>query len=60
MSPNTWHCSSATGAYREVLPNLIYRHSGGNSLFMVTIVQDMVKKGLLAEVDGIWRLDDAA
>jgi DNA-binding winged helix-turn-helix (wHTH) protein/tetratricopeptide (TPR) repeat protein len=38
------------------LADLIHRHSGGNSLFMVTIVQDMVKKRLLAEADGIWRL----
>jgi DNA-binding winged helix-turn-helix (wHTH) protein/tetratricopeptide (TPR) repeat protein len=38
------------------LANLIYRHSGGNALFMVTIVQDMVKKRLVAEVNGIWEL----
>jgi DNA-binding winged helix-turn-helix (wHTH) protein/tetratricopeptide (TPR) repeat protein len=36
--------------------NLIYRHSGGNALFMVTILQDMVKKGLIAQVDGRWTL----
>jgi membrane-associated PAP2 superfamily phosphatase len=28
------------------LANLIYRHSGGNALFMATIVQDMVKREL--------------
>ena len=36
--------------------NLIYRHSGGNPLFMVTILQDMVKKGLLAQTHGHWTL----
>jgi predicted ATPase len=36
--------------------NQVYRHSGGNALFMVTIVQDMLKKGLIAEVDGKWGL----
>ena len=36
--------------------NLIYRDSGGNALFMVTILQDMVKKGLIAQVDGRWTL----
>jgi DNA-binding winged helix-turn-helix (wHTH) protein/tetratricopeptide (TPR) repeat protein len=36
--------------------NLIHRHSGGNALFMVTILQDMVKKGLIAPVDGRWTL----
>jgi DNA-binding winged helix-turn-helix (wHTH) protein len=36
--------------------NLIHRHSGGNPLFMVTILQDMVKKGLLVQADGNWKL----
>ena len=36
--------------------NLIYRRSGGNALFMVTILQDIVKKGLIAQVDGKWTL----
>jgi DNA-binding winged helix-turn-helix (wHTH) protein/tetratricopeptide (TPR) repeat protein len=36
--------------------NLIHRHSGGNALFMVTILQDMVKKGLISQVNGRWRL----
>ena len=31
---------------------LIYRHSGGNALFMVTILQDMVKKELIAQAGG--------
>jgi DNA-binding winged helix-turn-helix (wHTH) protein/tetratricopeptide (TPR) repeat protein len=36
--------------------NLIYRHSGGNPLFMVTILQHMVKKGLLTQSEGHWTL----
>jgi len=36
--------------------NLIYRRSGGNPLFMVTILQDMVKKELIAQADGTWTL----
>jgi DNA-binding winged helix-turn-helix (wHTH) protein/tetratricopeptide (TPR) repeat protein len=36
--------------------NLIYRRSGGNPLFMATILQDMVKKGLIAQADGRWTL----
>jgi DNA-binding winged helix-turn-helix (wHTH) protein/tetratricopeptide (TPR) repeat protein len=38
------------------LAKLIYRHSGGNALFMVEIVQDIVKKGLIAQVRGEWML----
>ena len=36
--------------------SLIYRRSGGNALFMVTILQDIVKKGLLAQINGKWTL----
>src|SRR5260370_1096640 len=39
------------------LATLIYHHSGGNALFMVAIVQDMLKRGLIAQdKDGAWRL----
>ena len=38
------------------LANLIYRHSGGNALFMVTILQDMMKNGLITRDDGVWKL----
>src|SRR5215468_971016 len=38
------------------LANLIYRHSEGNPLFMVGIVQDMMKKGLIVQDAGEWRL----
>jgi len=35
---------------------LICRHSGGNPLFMVTILQDMEKKGLIAQANEGWNL----
>src|SRR5215472_15472205 len=38
------------------LAKVIYRHSGGNPLFMVAIVEDMVKKGLIAQDEGRWAL----
>ncbi len=37
----------------------VYRHSGGNALFMVTILQDMVKKGLIVKADGKFSLQVA-
>ena len=37
------------------LARLIYDRSGGNALFMVALVQDMVKRGLVAQQDGVWR-----
>ena len=38
------------------LSSLVYRHSGGNPLFMAAIVLDMVKKGLIAQGAGAWML----
>jgi DNA-binding winged helix-turn-helix (wHTH) protein/tetratricopeptide (TPR) repeat protein len=38
------------------LARLIYRHSGGNALFMVAIVQDMLKRGLIAQDKDGWNL----
>src|SRR5258705_7943182 len=38
------------------LATLIYRHSGGNALFMVGIVQDMLKRGLIAQDEDGWNL----
>jgi len=38
------------------MADLIYRHSGGNPLFMVVIVQDMIKKGSIVHDEGEWRL----
>jgi DNA-binding winged helix-turn-helix (wHTH) protein len=44
------------GSFPGGLANVIYRHSGGNALFMVTILQDMVKRGLIAKPAGDWTL----
>src|SRR5260370_30647299 len=38
------------------LATLIYRHSGGNALFMVAIVQDMLKRGLISQGEDGWSL----
>jgi DNA-binding winged helix-turn-helix (wHTH) protein/tetratricopeptide (TPR) repeat protein len=38
------------------ISDLVFRHSGGNALFMVAIVQDLVKKGLIAQEHGRWKL----
>jgi len=38
------------------LANVIYQHSSGNALFMVAIVQEMVKKGLIVQGIGEWTL----
>ena len=38
------------------LAALIQRHSAGNPLFMVAIVQDMQKRGWIASDDGTWKL----
>ena len=38
------------------LATLIYRHSGGNALFMVAIVQHMLKGGLIAQNKDGWNL----
>ena len=59
MSLNTWRCSLPREACRRDLPTSLDRHSGGNALFMVTILQDMVKKGVITEEDGGWTLRDA-
>src|SRR5712675_1305950 len=38
------------------LAKLVHRHSGGNALFMVGIVQSMLKKGVIAQLQGKWAL----
>jgi DNA-binding winged helix-turn-helix (wHTH) protein/tetratricopeptide (TPR) repeat protein len=38
------------------MANFIYRHSEGNPLFMVAMVQDMMKKGFIVNYNGEWRL----
>jgi predicted ATPase len=42
--------------FSAALTTLIYHQSSGNALFMVTIVQDLLKKGLIAQRDGTWTL----
>ena len=49
----------AGGDFPEGFANLIYRHSGGNALFLVNILLDMVKRGLIAQADGSWKLNVA-
>jgi predicted ATPase len=38
------------------LAKVICRHSGGNPFFMVAMVEDMVKRGLMAHDEGRWAL----
>jgi predicted ATPase len=40
----------------EGLANLVYRHSGGNALFMVAIVQELTKQGVIAQATDGWVL----
>ena len=46
----------AGGNLPSGLASLIYRHSGGNALFMVAIVENLVKRGLIAQDQGKWAL----
>ena len=46
----------AGGTLPSNVASLIYRHSGGNALFMVAIVQDMLKEGLIVQDKGGWKL----
>jgi hypothetical protein len=48
---------SPNGAVPRGMANLVYRHSNGNPLFMTAIVQEMRKKGQLAEEGGRWTLN---
>src|SRR5262245_2755907 len=40
------------------LAGLIRRHSDGNALFMVAILEEMVKKGIVSNDQGRWRLTE--
>jgi DNA-binding winged helix-turn-helix (wHTH) protein/tetratricopeptide (TPR) repeat protein len=42
--------------FPEGFATSIYQHSGGNALFMVTILQEMVKKGVIAQDQKKWTL----
>jgi DNA-binding winged helix-turn-helix (wHTH) protein/tetratricopeptide (TPR) repeat protein len=44
------------GTLPSDLAGLIYRRCGGNALFMVGIAHDMIKKGLIIQDEGGWRL----
>ena len=46
----------AGGGLPSELANLIHRHSGGNALFMVAMVQNLVKKGSIVRSNGGWRI----
>jgi DNA-binding winged helix-turn-helix (wHTH) protein/tetratricopeptide (TPR) repeat protein len=46
----------AGGELPPGLANIIHRHSGGNPLFMVTLVQEMIARALLTEEHGNWKL----
>jgi DNA-binding winged helix-turn-helix (wHTH) protein/tetratricopeptide (TPR) repeat protein len=48
---------SPNGAVPQGMANLVYRHSGGNPLFMTAIIQEMGKKGQLTEQGGRWTLN---
>lgn len=47
------------GALPASLSALVHRHCGGNPLLMVAIVDDLVRKGLIAQSEGEWRLSRA-
>jgi DNA-binding winged helix-turn-helix (wHTH) protein/tetratricopeptide (TPR) repeat protein len=46
----------ADGGLPAGFADLIYRHSGGNALFMVAILQDLVKKEIIKQHEGRWTL----
>src|SRR5204862_1017764 len=46
----------ADNCFPPGLANLIHHNSGGNPLFMVAIVRDIVKRGLIAQDQRAWNL----
>src|SRR5947199_1826311 len=44
------------GGFPDGFADMIYRHSGGNALFMVTVLQNMVEKGLIESDNETWKL----
>jgi DNA-binding winged helix-turn-helix (wHTH) protein/tetratricopeptide (TPR) repeat protein len=46
----------ADNCFPPGLANLIHHNSGGNPLFMVAIVRDIVKRGLIVQDRGTWTL----
>jgi tetratricopeptide (TPR) repeat protein len=47
------------GSVPDGLASLIYRHSEGNPLFMVTALDDMAARGLISRNKGSWQLGGA-
>ncbi|MEO8122498.1 MAG: AAA family ATPase, partial [Burkholderiales bacterium] len=46
-----------TGVSVEALAAFVHRRTEGNALFVVTLVEDMVRRGLLAPEPGGWHFD---
>ena len=44
------------GPVAPALAERVYRHTEGNALFMVTVLEDLGQRRLLAQVDGQWTL----
>ena len=44
------------GPVAPALAERVYRHTEGNALFMVNVLEDLGQRGLLAQVDGQWTL----
>jgi DNA-binding winged helix-turn-helix (wHTH) protein len=47
---------SPDGRVPEGLANLLYRHSEGNPLFMITALAHMGRRGLISDTGGAWQL----
>ena len=48
------------GPVTLALAELVYRHTEGNALFMVTIVEHLVQQGLVTRQEGQWTLREGA
>jgi predicted ATPase len=51
--------AESEGSLPDGLANLIYQHSEGNPLFMVTALGDMTERGLISRNKGSWQLEVA-
>ena len=47
---------SAGASLPESLASLLYQHSEGNPLFMLTVLDDMTARGLISRNKGSWQL----
>jgi DNA-binding winged helix-turn-helix (wHTH) protein/tetratricopeptide (TPR) repeat protein len=50
---------SSGASLPDGLASLLYRHSEGNPLFMVTALNDMTERGLISRGEGNWQLRDS-